>query len=53
MKNKTITAILALLFGSLGFHKFYRNKTVFGVIYLIFCWTFIPLIVYKNPSTFY
>lgn len=45
MKNKTTAAILSLLFGGLGFHKFYLNKTGIGLIYLIFFWTYIPLII--------
>ncbi len=26
-------------------HKFYLNQPVWGVLYLIFCWTFIPLVI--------
>ena len=44
-KNKVIAAILALLFGGLGLHKFYLGKILWGVIYLLFCWTGIPSIV--------
>lgn len=42
MKNKTTAALLALFLGGLGMHKFYLGKWVWGLIYLIFCWTFIP-----------
>jgi len=44
-KNKVTAGILALFFGSFGVHKFYLNKPVMGIIYLIFFWTFIPSIV--------
>lgn len=45
MKSKTTAALLALFLGGLGVHKFYLGKTGIGVIYLIFCWTYIPAIV--------
>jgi TM2 domain-containing membrane protein YozV len=41
-KNKTVAGILALLVGGLGVHKFYLGKTLAGILYLIFCWTYIP-----------
>ena len=40
--NKAAYCILAFFFGSFGFHKFYAGKVVLGLIYLFFCWTFIP-----------
>ncbi len=45
IKNKIVTAILAILFGGLGLHKFYLGKISTGILYLIFCWTFIPAFV--------
>lgn len=45
MKSKSTAAILALLLGGLGVHKFYLGKTGWGIVYLIFCWTFIPAII--------
>jgi len=44
-KSKVIAALLALIFGSFGFHKFYLGQVGWGFIYLIFCWTWIPAIV--------
>ena len=41
-KSKGAAAVLAILLGGLGAHKFYLGQPVWGVIYLIFCWTFIP-----------
>lgn len=37
MKNKFTAAILAILFGSLGFHKFYLWKWGQGILYIILC----------------
>lgn len=43
--SRTTAAIFALLFGGLGVHKFYLGQTGMGILYLLFCWTFIPAIV--------
>jgi TM2 domain-containing membrane protein YozV len=43
--KKTTAGILALIVGGFGIHHFYLGNTVRGVIYLLFCWTFIPAIV--------
>lgn len=45
VKNKTIAILFALFLGSLGVHKFYLKKIVPGILYLIFCWTYIPIIL--------
>lgn len=45
IKSRTTAAILAILLGGLGIHKFYIGKIGMGILYLIFCWTFIPAIV--------
>ena len=42
MKSKTTAALLALFLGGWGGHKFYLGKPGLGILYLIFCWTFIP-----------
>jgi len=34
-----------LLLGGLGAHKFYLGRTTQGVLYLLFCWTFIPFLL--------
>lgn len=45
MKNKIVAALLAFFFGWIGVHKFYLGENLAGVIYLLFCWTFIPSLV--------
>jgi len=41
-KSKGIAVVLAWLLGGLGAHKFYLGQAGWGVVYLLFCWTFIP-----------
>ncbi|MBR1443557.1 MAG: FTR1 family protein [Firmicutes bacterium] len=43
--NKTEVGILAILFGGLGIHKFYIGKYGKGMLYAMFCWTFIPAVL--------
>jgi TM2 domain-containing membrane protein YozV len=45
MKSKTTAALLAFFLGGFGGHKFYLGKPVQGLLYLIFCWTFIPALI--------
>lgn len=45
MKKREIAALFAFLLGGLGVHKFYLNQIVLGIVYLIFCWTFIPALI--------
>jgi len=42
MKNKMTAALFALFLGGLGVHKFYLDKKIEGIFYLLFCWTLIP-----------
>lgn len=44
-KNKLVAGILAVLLGGIGVHKFYLGKGLQGVLYLVFCWTFIPAVL--------
>lgn len=44
-KSKTTAGILAIFLGGLGVHKFYLDEVGLGILYLIFCWTFIPAFV--------
>jgi TM2 domain-containing membrane protein YozV len=45
MRDKNTAAIIALLLGGIGGHKFYLGQTGMGLIYLLFCWTFIPAVI--------
>jgi len=45
MKNKIVAALLAIFFGGIGVHKFYLGQLGAGIVYLLFCWTGIPLII--------
>jgi TM2 domain-containing membrane protein YozV len=44
-KNKTVAGLLALFLGGIGIHKFYLGKGLQGLLYLVFCWTFIPAVI--------
>jgi TM2 domain-containing membrane protein YozV len=44
-KDKMAAGLLGIFLGGFGIHKFYLGKSVQGVIYLLFFWTFIPAIV--------
>jgi len=45
MKSKATAILLAFFLGGIGGHKFYLGQTGMGVLYLLFCWTFIPSLV--------
>ncbi len=44
-RNKLVAALLAIFLGGIGIHKFYLGKIVWGIVYLLFAWTFIPELV--------
>lgn len=44
-RGKITAGLLALFLGGLGIHKFYLGKGGQGILYLIFCWTWIPSII--------
>jgi len=45
VKSKVTAGVLGILLGGLGIHKFYMGKIGMGILYLVFCWTYIPAIV--------
>jgi TM2 domain-containing membrane protein YozV/ribosomal protein L37E len=44
-KIRIVAALLALILGGLGAHKFYLGEIGLAIVYLLFSWTFIPAIV--------
>ncbi|MDP4117294.1 MAG: TM2 domain-containing protein [Bacteroidota bacterium] len=44
-KSKTTAGLLAIFLGGIGVHKFYLGKPGLGILYLVFCWTYIPAII--------
>ena len=47
-KSKVTAGLLALFLGGIGIHHFYLGKVgniIAGVLYLLFCWTFIPAMI--------
>ena len=44
-KDRTVALLLTLFLGGLGAHRFYLGQVGLGVVYVVFCWTFIPAIV--------
>lgn len=44
-KSRVAAILLAFFLGGFGVHKFYLGRIGQGLIYLIFCWTFIPAII--------
>ena len=44
-KSRIAAALLAFFLGGFGVHKFYLGSIGWGIVYLLFCWTFIPSIV--------
>ncbi|WP_344833002.1 TM2 domain-containing protein [Chryseobacterium ginsenosidimutans] len=45
MRSKFTTALLAFFLGGLGIHRFYLGQNKLGLLYLLFCWTFIPALI--------
>jgi len=45
IKSKTVAGLLGIFLGGFGVHKFYLGKTGSGILYLLFCWTYIPALV--------
>ncbi|MGD9761505.1 MAG: NINE protein [Candidatus Izemoplasmatales bacterium] len=45
MKNRVTAALLAILLGGFGVHKFYLGKTGTGILFILFFWTGIPAII--------
>jgi TM2 domain-containing membrane protein YozV/ribosomal protein L37E len=44
-KSRGAAAFLAFVLGGLGAHKFYLGEIGLAILYLLFCWTFIPAFI--------
>lgn len=44
-KNRIVAALLAIFLGDFGIHKFYLGRVGWGIIYILFSWTAIPMIL--------
>ncbi len=44
-KSRLTAVLLALFFGWFGVHWFYLNRTLYGVLSLIFSWTGVPAVI--------
>ena len=52
-RSKTTAAVLALLLGGFGVHKFYLGQTFLGILYFLLCWTLIPSVIALAEGCFY
>jgi len=51
-KSKDTAAILAVLLGFIGGHKFYTGQTGLGLVYVLLSWTGIPAVISLAESVF-
>lgn len=43
--SKGLYIALCLFLGGLGVHKFYAGKWGQGILYALFCWTYVPAVI--------
>ena len=43
--SKGLYLVLAIFVGGLGIHKFYAGKWIQGLLYLVFVWTYVPVVL--------
>lgn len=43
-KSRLAAALFAIFLGGVGVHKFYLGRFGWGILYVLFCWTGIPVI---------
>ena len=44
-RSKRLAVIAAIFFGTFGIHRFYLGEWLYGVLYVAFCWTWIPTLL--------
>jgi len=42
-KSRIVASLLSFFLGGIGVHKFYLGKVGWGLVYLFFSWTCIPM----------
>ena len=52
-RSKVVAGVLGILTGSLGLHKFYLGQPVWGIVYLLLCWTFVPTVLGLIEGVYY
>lgn len=45
LKSQTVAGLWCSFLGAFGAHRFYLGKTVSGIFYLLFFWTYIPALI--------
>ena len=44
-KSKASLLVQSIIAGGIGIHKFYVGSWGWGLLYIVFCWTYIPTII--------
>ncbi len=44
-KSRVAASLFAFFLGGIGGQKFYLGKTGQGILFILFCWTFIPSLI--------
>lgn len=44
-KDRTTAAVMAIVLGGIGMHKFYLDQWLWGILYVLFFWTWVPLVL--------
>jgi TM2 domain-containing membrane protein YozV len=44
-RSRVLAALLAICLGGIGIHKFYLGRIWWGILYILFCWTFVPALI--------
>ncbi|KPZ67547.1 MULTISPECIES: TM2 domain-containing protein [Shewanella] len=45
IKNQKLAILFGFVLGGFGLHKFYLGQHLKGSVYLLFCWTLVPMVV--------
>ncbi len=52
-RSRVVAALLALLLGGIGAHKFYLGSIFLGFLYLVFFWTALPALIGLIEGVYY